>query len=63
MRSLHRIPKLVTTLAWIWYQNPDLRLLQLLMNAIPSDKMTIPHLYNLEDDQLLERLKETYARA
>ena len=58
MRDPARIQEVVATLRGIWHQVPDLRLGQLLINCthdIGTD------LFYIEDDVLLQRLKD-YAK-
>lgn len=55
MRDKSRIPVLIDLLTKIWVEHPDLRLCQLLGNAIHDIDP-----YYLEDDQLEDLLKETY---
>ena len=53
MRDIKRIEPLLETLRKIWLQHPDYRLTQLLGNVYgPIDP------YYIEDDVLMERLKE-----
>jgi len=56
MRDPKRIDKILNLIKSIWKQNPDLRLLQLLLNAVPEDITS----YYMEDDSLEEKLKEVY---
>lgn len=53
MRDLKRIEEVITQLREFWYQNPDLRLGQIL--TILSKKTDV---FYLEDDELIKRLKE-----
>ena len=55
MRNKSRIDAIVTELEKIWVEYPDLRLGQLLLNVVKD-----PILYYLEDEELIERLKEFY---
>lgn len=57
MRRADRIDAVLETVCRIWKNNPDLRLLQLLLNAVVWDTTDI---YFLEDDELLERLQKVY---
>ena len=54
MRDPARIPQVIATLRRIWLKNPDLRLCQLIGNALPA----IRDPYHVEDDRLLQRLRE-----
>jgi len=56
MRDLKRIDRLLGLIGNVWKQNPDLRLLQLLENAIPDQKW-----YYVEDDELEDYIK-SYAK-
>lgn len=55
MRNPSRINEILNQLAEIWQQNPDLRLGQLILNVIPDLQA-----YYIEDDKLIELLKECY---
>ena len=55
MRSKYRIDITLNELQNIWLDFPDLRLGQLLLNAV-SD----PELYYLEDEELIVKLQEFY---
>lgn len=55
-RDPQRIPVVLAEIQKIWEKNPDLRLGQLLMNCCSNGDV----LYNLEEDMLLERMKEVY---
>lgn len=53
MRDINRIGPILETIEAIWLRNPDWRLMQLLGNLYgPIDP------YYIEDDVLMERLKE-----
>jgi hypothetical protein len=54
MRDPERIEPILQTIREIWYMCPDLRLPQLIMNAlsIAADP------YHVEDDHLFQKLKE-----
>jgi len=56
MRNPQRIDKVLAKIRDVWKTNPDLRLLQLLLNALPKDSMA----YYLEDDELLKLLDARY---
>ena len=55
MRDKHRIDAILTELQSIWMNFPDMRLGQLLLNVSKD-----PELYYLEDEELIERLKDFY---
>lgn len=55
MRLKYRIDATLNELQEIWSEFPDLRLGQLLLNAIKD-----PELYYIEDDELILKLKEFY---
>lgn len=67
MRDPNRIKEILTVIEEIWTKAPDLRLMQLLLNAIKARQLsdsgmyitTIDH-YNTEDGVVLEKLKEKY---
>lgn len=52
MRNPNRIEPILEEIKEIWEKNPDLRLLQLLLNTNND--------YYTEDDKLLEDLREFY---
>lgn len=55
MRDLDRVNDICRQLAELWRQYPDLRLGQLILNAIQD---TV--LYYVEDQQLIDKLKKHY---
>ena len=55
MRDPKRIDVILTQISNIWHANPDLRLGQLICNFIPENM-----LYYVEDDKLIETLKNGY---
>lgn len=54
MRDVRRINEVLTIIAELWAKYPDWRLTQLIINATGAEG---PALFYLEDDMLLERLK------
>lgn len=56
MRDINRINRILKEISIIWKQYPDFRLGQLILNVIND-----PALYYIEDDELVERLKQTYS--
>ena len=52
MRDPNRIEPILETIRKIWLEHPDYRLMQLLGNVYRGDP------YYIEDDVLMERLKE-----
>lgn len=56
MRNKERIPIILKEIENIWNKYPDLRLGQLICNVV-----TDPMLYYIEDDLLIEGLKEMYS--
>jgi uncharacterized protein YihD (DUF1040 family) len=54
-RSPERIPIILNKIQKIWEKNSDLRLGQLIINSYAC---SIDQLYNVEDEVLLENLKE-----
>lgn len=55
MRDPNRIDPLLTKLREIWKKHPDLRLGQLIVNLTNPSK-PCPDVFNIEDDELFERL-------
>jgi len=55
MRDSARIDHALATLRQVWSESPDLRLGQLLVNAIRPDE-PCPEVFYVEDDVLLDRL-------
>ena len=58
MRDPKRIDDVLETIGTIWKKSPDLRLLQLLINALLSVKQD--YYYYVEDDILIKSLEEYY---
>lgn len=56
-RDPKRISKTLNILKQIWKMNPDLRLGQLILNAINEED-----LYYIEDDKILEKIVSTYSQ-
>lgn len=54
MRDPNRISPILETIEAYWKESPDLRLMQLLLNATGADP------YYLEDEALLALLRRTY---
>lgn len=54
MREKDRIDRILNRINELWHDNPDLRLMQLLMNALNLNQDP----YYVEDDILEKRLKE-----
>lgn len=57
MRDPKRIPEVLNELKGIWSSFPDLRLGQLLLNAIPGPV----DLYYAEDEQLIKVIRKYYS--
>ena len=57
MRNPERIPKILDIIKRIWLENPELRLGQLICNAINID-----YLYEIEDTDLINFLRCTYEK-
>ena len=55
-RDPKRIPKILKQIEELWSRNPELRLLQLLMNPFPSEWPP----YYLEDRDLVKALEKFY---
>ena len=54
MRDKARINKILKIVKDIWEENPDLRFVQLVENVTTN--------YYIEDDEFVERLKDTYKK-
>ena len=57
MRDPRRIRPTLDKIEEIWKENPDLRLGQLLCNAVPESII-----YYIEDDTLIEALEKYYKK-
>lgn len=55
MRNINRIPKILFEIQSIWEKHPDLRLGQLIFNALNYNN---DGLFYIEDEDLIDRLKE-----
>jgi hypothetical protein len=55
MRDPKRIPAIMSKLEELWLKNPDLRLGQLIINAVDGN-----HLYGIEDAALIRELVKLY---
>lgn len=53
MRDVNRIPQILDDLKKIWELTPDIRLGQLLLNAVDHDEKT---LFYIEDQDLIDRM-------
>ena len=53
MRDVNRIPQILGDLKKIWELTPDIRLGQLLLNAVDHDENT---LFYIEDQDLIDRM-------
>ena len=58
MRDPNRIDRVLQEISTIWHKCPDLRLGQLIGNVLEG-----PNLYYVEDDGLVNALKDTYEGA
>ena len=58
MRDVNRIDKILNEIKDIWEEYPDLRLGQLICNVVRD-----PALYYIEDEALVEILRESYGDA
>jgi uncharacterized protein YihD (DUF1040 family) len=54
MRDIKRIGRILGLITKIWYKNPDLRLTQLIMNALAINSDP----YFIEDEELEEALNK-----
>ena len=54
MRDPNRIPGIIQLITEVWYTSPDLRLTQLIMNALQMNGDP----YYVEDDKLKEALEK-----
>ena len=52
-RSKERIPKVLAELEELWSLYPDMRLGQLLLGCVSNEHV----LFNIEDDELIQRLR------
>lgn len=57
MRDPDRIQPILKLVEELWTQNPDLRLGQLLVNAIRPSQPA-PQIFHAEDDKLLDGLRD-----
>ena len=53
MRDINRIPQILNDLKKIWELTPDIRLGQLLLNAVDHNENT---LFYIEDQDLIDRM-------
>ena len=53
MRDVNRIPQILNDLKKIWELTPDIRLGQLLLNAVDHDENT---LFYIEDQDLIDKM-------
>ena len=53
MRDVNRIPQILGDLKKIWELTPDIRLGQLLLNAVDHDEKT---LFYIEDQDLIDKM-------
>ena len=58
MRDPARIDKVLDLVSSMWHKHPDIRLSQMILNCVKYDNYQA--LYNLEDEELMERLKKIY---
>lgn len=64
MRDVTRIDRILDKIRTIWYIHPDLRLLQLLQNAVTYNAIMLDQndMYNIEDNQLEKDLDNLYGK-
>lgn len=62
MRDTRRILNIIKELEYIWSQNPDLRLGQLILNAFSLHNGVDSRVYMMEDREFISELKEFYRR-
>lgn len=60
MRDLARIDSLLAAIRTYWLAAPDMRLGQIIVNAVGT---YFPEIYNVEDDKLLQGIKHMTANA
>lgn len=66
MRNPERIKKMLSLISRAWHRNPDLRLMQLLLNALQDPNFSgnedgrEQQLFYTEDNELAEALKKFY---
>ena len=58
MRDPNRIPEILQRIKEIWEKDPDQRLGQLILNACRNKTAAWPDVFGVEDDALMEGLKE-----
>lgn len=56
-RDPERIPEMIRKVVEIWEKNPDLRLMQLMMNPCG---LSTQEIYYMTDEELMVKLDETY---
>lgn len=59
MKDKKRISKIIEEVKKVWLRFPNLRLGQLIINAIENEKVQ-PDLYYIEDEKMIEVLKDYY---
>jgi len=57
MRNPNRIEPIIEKIKKLWLKNPDYRFGQLIMVIIKTEEQNIK-LFNLEEDELLEKIEE-----
>ena len=58
MRDVNRIDSILARLKTLWKSNPDLRLGQLILNALRD-----PTLYYIEDEEMIRSLEDFYSNS
>ena len=59
MRDPNRIPEMLNRIKPVWQTYPDIRLGQLIDNAMDGQKVS---LFHIEDDKLLELIENFYKK-
>lgn len=63
MRDPNRIGPVLMEIERLWRKQPDLRLGQLILNIVKGEfSPEVSELYNLEDAEIIKRLRKAYER-
>lgn len=61
IRDPKRIPKVLEKIERLWSKFPDLRLGQLILNVFSLHNGIYVAVYNMEDEEFVNRIEEFYA--
>ena len=61
MRDPARIDRILSLLREVWQRNPDLRLAQIVVNAVPRTGWACPEVFSCEDDIIEKGLEAVLA--